>query len=84
MLVLRIHPLFALSSPFLHRSHHPPQYQRVNPTPMFTFNEWRPKKLVEQGDQLISAAVHELHLLEAYGAELSQPRRNQAQSLLDQ
>lgn len=51
---------------------------------MLTFNAWRPKKLIEQGDQLILAAIYELHLLETYGAELSQSRRNQAQSLLDQ
>ena len=51
---------------------------------MLTLNSWRPKKLVEQGDQLILAAVHEILLLEAYGAELSQSRRNQAQSLLYQ
>lgn len=51
---------------------------------MLTFNAWRPNKLVEQGDQLISAAIYELHLLEAYGAALSQSRGNQAQSLLDQ
>jgi hypothetical protein len=51
---------------------------------MLTLNAWIPKKLVEQGDQRILAAIHELHLLEAYGAELGHSRRNQAQSLLDQ
>jgi hypothetical protein len=61
-----------------------PPYQIVNPTPMLTLNAWRPKKLVEQGDQRILAAVHEFHLLETDGAELGHSRHNQAQSLLDQ
>jgi hypothetical protein len=48
---------------------------------MLTLNAWKHKKLVERGDQQILAAVR---LLEAYGAELCQSRRNQAQGLLDQ
>ena len=48
---------------------------------MLTLNAWRPKKLIEQGDQKILAAIRSL---EAYGTELSQSRRNQAQGLLDQ
>ena len=48
---------------------------------MLTLDARRPKKLVERGKQEILAAVRSL---EAYGAELSHSRRNQAQGLLAQ
>jgi hypothetical protein len=78
-------PSVIASADILHTIHQRrPSYQSVKPTPMLTLSAWRPKKLVEQGDQRILAAVHELHLLETDGAELGHLRRNQAQSLIDQ
>jgi len=47
---------------------------------MLTFSAWRPKILVEHGDQQLSEA---LRLLASYGPELDQPRRNQARGLVD-
>ena len=48
---------------------------------MPTFNTWRPKRLVEHGDDQISVATR---LLVSYGAKLDQSKRDHAQSLLDQ
>ncbi len=77
-------PLFpqrlSLSSHLSQQLPEPLQHQRVSPALMLTFDVWRPKKLVEHGDQQISAAVH---LLASYGAQLSRSRRDQAQGLLD-
>ena len=47
---------------------------------MLTFSAWRPRNLVERGDQRLSVA---LHLLASYGPELDQPRRNRARGLID-
>ena len=47
---------------------------------MLIFSTWRPRILVEHGDQQLSAA---LHLLASYGPELDQLRRNQAWGLID-
>jgi len=44
------------------------------------FAAWRPRVLVEHGDQQLSVAAH---LLASYGPELDQPRHNQARSLVD-
>jgi len=52
----------------------------ASPTPMPTFNTWRPKRLVEHGDHQISVATR---LLVSYGAKLDQSKRDHAQSLLD-
>jgi hypothetical protein len=45
------------------------------------FDRWRPTRLVESGDQQVSAA---LRLLAIRGHELSQPARDRAQDLLAQ
>ena len=47
---------------------------------MLTFSTWRPRILVEHGDQQLSVARH---LLAAYGPELDQPRRSEARGLVD-
>ena len=75
---------YSFDNPLSHTHHivpgRPPQHKRVSIALMLSLNAWRPQKLVERGDQQILAAIR---LFEAYGAELSQPRRNQDQSLLD-
>jgi hypothetical protein len=44
------------------------------------FNSWRPQKLEEHGNQLVSAA---LDLLATHGVQLSQSKRVKAQDLLN-
>jgi len=47
----------------------------MSPKSMHTFDRWRPQKLVERGDQLVSTA---LDLLAAHGGQWSQLTRAEA------
>jgi hypothetical protein len=47
---------------------------------MAMFNAWRPRKLLEQGDQQVKEARR---FLQHHGAGLDEARRVQAESLLE-